>query len=321
VTRRFDRPEGEEPPPKPYAFVPIPEARADQRRPTGHDLYKEGLLTGSVAGTLVALSPVHVASGNVELTGTKPSLVKAHFRRNGRPTIPGSSLKGAIRSIVEAISNPSSCLRVTQARYDYQPPNVRRCANKESLCVACRMFGAMGYMGQVHFADTPLASGEAEIVHIPSLFAPRTRERVYLERGMVKGRKFYTHGQRGQTAHGNVPVEACPAGSQFPLALHFDNLEAQQLALLLMALGQGQSRLFPKLGGGKPACCGSVEIRDVAVIILPTRDSALDFETEPRREDLATLLAATDAINLNSLESLAQILKYPGESNCSSGSY
>ncbi|HWW77043.1 MAG TPA: RAMP superfamily CRISPR-associated protein [Pyrinomonadaceae bacterium] len=319
--RRFDRPEGEEPPPKPYAFVPIPDSRVIQKHPAGHDLYKEGLLTGTVTATLVALSPVHVASGNVELTGAKPSLVKAHFRRNGRPTIPGSSLKGAIRSIVEAISDPPSCVRITKAPSMQLPPGAEHCRKKERLCVACRMFGAMDYMGQVRFADALLASGETEIAHIPSLFAPRTRERVYLDRGVVKGRKFYAHGQRSQIAHGNVPVEVCPAGSRFPLAVHFENLEARQLALLLTALGQGQPRLFPKLGGGKPACCGSVEVKDVAVTVLPVRASALDFESEPRREDLAALLAAGDAINRDSLESLAQILKYPGERECQSGSY
>jgi CRISPR/Cas system CSM-associated protein Csm3 (group 7 of RAMP superfamily) len=319
--RRFDRPEGDEPPPKPYAFVPIPQGNTSPKHPAGHDRYQDELLTGTITGTLVAFSPVHVASGNIELTGGKPSLVKAHFRRNDRPAIPGSSLKGSIRSIVEAISEPPSCLRVTQARYDQLPPNARRCADKERLCVACRMFGAMGYMGQVRFADALLASGETETVHLPSLFAPRTRERVYLERGTVKGRKFYMHGQRGQTAHGNVPVEACPAGSRFPLVVSFENLEAKHLTLLLTALGQGQPRLFPKLGGGKPSCCGSVEIRDVGVTTLSARDVALDFEPEPRRESLETLLAPVNAINRDNVARLAEILRYPGERECNSGSY
>lgn len=319
--RRFDRPEGEEPPPKPYAFVPISEGEAKRKAPVGHERYQDNLHTGTITGTLVALSPVHVASGNIELTGGKPSLVKAHFRRNDRPTIPGSSLKGAIRSIVEAISDPPSCLRVTQARSDLQPPNVRRCVDKERLCIACRMFGAMGYLGRVRFADALLSEGETETVHIPSLFAPRTRERVYLDGGRVKGRKFYMHGQRGLTARGNVPVEACPAGSRFNVIVHFENLEAQHLALLITALGQGQTRLYPKLGGGKPACCGSVEIKGVVVETVAAHASALDFESEQRREDVAMLLSATGAINRVSLDRVAEILKYPGGRECQNESY
>ena len=64
-----------------------------------------------------------------------------------------------------------------------------------------------------------------------------------------------------------------------------------------------------------------MEIKDVAVTVLPARASALDFEIEPRREDIANLLATTDAINRESLESLARILKYPGERECQGGSY
>ena len=321
--RRFDRPEGEEPPPKPYGFVPIPEARAGQKHPAGHDLYKEELLTGTINATLVALSPVHVASGNVELTGGKPSLVKAHFRRGGRPTIPGSSLKGAIRSIVEAISNPPSCLRVTKVHPRQLPRNAAPCQEKENLCVACRMFGAMGYLGQVRFADAASERDITEIIQIPVLHPPAKYEpeRVYFEQGRIKGRKFYMHGRAGQTAHGDAPVEACPAGSRFPLAVHFENLEAGQLALLLTAMGLGQPRLFPKLGGGKPVCFGSVEIKDVAVTTIPVKAAALDFEPRHRHEDLAALLAAKGAIGQSGLDRLAEILKYPGERECQSGSY
>ena len=119
------------------------------------------LMTGTLEGTILALSPVHVASGQTELTGKQPPLVKAHFRRNGRLTIPGSSLKGAVRNIVEAISYPPSCLRVTRARFAEQPNNVQACTDKERLCVACRMFGAMGYLGQVRLHDAILRGWRA----------------------------------------------------------------------------------------------------------------------------------------------------------------
>lgn len=321
--RRFDRREGDEPPPKPYAFVPLSAKGAARRKPEGHHLYKEGLLTGNITGTLVARSPVHVASGNIELTGGSPSLVKAHFSRNGRPTIPGSSLKGAVRSIVEAISEPPSCLRVTKIPPRELPPDFAHCAKKESLCLACRMFGAMGYLGQVRFSDSVLERGATEVAHMPVLHQPGRYEpeRVYFEDGRVRGRKFYKHGQAGRPASGNVPVEVCPAGSSFGLAVHFENLEAAHLALLLTALGQGQPRLLPKLGGGKPSCCGSVEIRGVAVTLLPARAAALDFEPEAQPVNLEEVLAATQTINRERLERLAEIFKYPGERDCPDGSY
>jgi len=319
---RYNRPGDEQPPlPKPYAFVPIPDAPMKPEKPTGHDHYEGDLLTGTITGSLVALSPIHVASGAIELTGKLPSLVKAHFRCEGKPTIPGSSLKGAIRSIVEAISKPPSCLRISQARSDNLPPNVRRCLNKDQLCLACRMFGAMGYLGQVHFSDAVAQQSKTEIVQIPSLFPPRPRERVYYERNKIVGRKFYMHGRDGKTAPGNVPTEVCPVGTTFSLRIDFVNLSDAQLALLLCALGQGAPKLTPKLGGGKPACCGSMETANVAVATVSASKSATDFELEPTEHDLAELTGATRQIDQTSVNRLAKILTFPGERDCPDRNY
>jgi CRISPR/Cas system CSM-associated protein Csm3 (group 7 of RAMP superfamily) len=309
---------GNPPAEKPYAFVPIPPGEARQERPTGHHRYVGDLKTGTLEGTIVAHSPVHVASGQIELTGGQPPLVKAHFRRNGRLTIPGSSLKGAIRSIVEAISSPPSCLRVTRARFNEQPANVRACADKERLCVACRLFGAQGYLGQVCFHDAVLTEGTPAIVTIPSLFAPRTRERLYVADGKVVGRKFYRH---GALARGNVPLEVCPPGAHFRLRADFENLSDAQLGLLLVALGHGMPRFHPKLGGAKPACCGSVEIRITDVQVVAARTAALDYDAMPQQVDIASLTSTTRLVNRDALQRLAQILTYPGEGQCPTESY
>lgn len=309
---------GNPPAEKPYAFVPIPQGEARQERPTGHHRYIGDLQTGTLEGTIVAHSPVHVASGQVDLTGGQPPLVKAHFRHNGRLTIPGSSLKGAIRSIVEAISSPPSCLRVTRARFNEQPANVRACANKERLCVACRMFGALGYLGQVCFHDAVLTQGAPAIVTTPSLFAPRTRERLYVVDGKVVGRKFYRH---GALARGNVPLEVCPSGSHFRLRVDFENLSDAQLGLLLVALGQGTPRFHPKLGGAKPACCGSVEMRITGITTVSAREAALDYDATPNLVDIAAITGVMRLVNRDALNRLAAILVYPGEGACPSGSY
>jgi NaMN:DMB phosphoribosyltransferase len=182
------------------------------------------------------------------------------------------------------------------------------------------MFGAMDYLGQVQFSDA-VFQGTTEILLIPSLSAPHPREQLYYEEGQVKGRKFYMHGRDGKTARGNVPVEACPIGSRFPLLLHFENLSRGQLALLLIAMGQGTPRLVPKLGCGKPACCGSIEMIDVAVSTVDTQSSAKEFDFESVAENLSTLLATTSLVNVDNLLRLAAILAYPGERACPDRNY
>jgi len=326
--RPYDRAGDRLPPlPKPYAFVPFAPAGAVTVAPIGHDRYQEELLTGSIQGTLVALSPLHVASGSIELTGGQPSLVKAHFRCGDRPAIPGSSLKGAIRSIVEAISDPPSCARVTQARRDTLPPRIPACrevkANSRKdaqLCLACRMFGAMGYLGRLRFYDAIQEGEDPKTIQIPSLFQPRTRENIYYDHGQVKGRKFYMHGQgNGQAATGNVPIEVCPVGSQFPLRIEFDNLSREELGLLLVALGQADPPLFPKLGGGKPACCGSMRV-EIASVTTYNGD-ALEFHPESASQDIEELVQDRPLTNMDRLNKLAAILRFPGKQPCPDRNY
>jgi len=310
----FDRPRGGQPPlPKPYAFVPFPEERSDLKPAVGHDRYHSHLLTSRIEGVIVALSPVHVASGNIELTGRQPSLVKAHFRCQGKPTIPASSLKGAVRSIVEAISNPPSCARITHAPFDRLPQSARPCRDKSKLCLACRLFGAMDYLGRVRFHDATLSGGDTDIATIPSLHRPRSEAYgTYFSGGRAKGRKFYKHGPAdGEPARGNVPIEVCRRGSQFSLRADFENLSRDEIGLLLAALGHGEPPLFIKLGGGKPVCCGSLRIEIHSVTSFPA--ASLDFDAESISEDIRALSRGTQLIHRKSYEELQKTLQFPGE--------
>jgi len=308
---------------KPYRFVSLTGEPIKREFPAGHDDYEENKVTGMLRGVITALTPVHVGSGQIELTGREPPLVKAHVRSSGRPIIPGSSLKGAIRSIVEAIS--PSCICITRAKTDRIPSNLRGCTDKEKLCVACRMFGATGrqwgYQGQVRFSDAVLRDGfQTVILKVPPLYAPRPKERLYYEGGLVRGRKFYRH---GRVATGNVPVEACPEGSEFDFTVHFDNLTEAELGLLLIALGQGEPPLTLKLGGAKPACFGSVRITLSEMrIIDDARAACADYDVPFAEGDLARYLeAAQELVFTQQLQELAKILEHPSVWRCPKGAY
>lgn len=302
---------------KPYGFVSV-SGEVRREHPAGHDDFEDGLLNGTIEGVITALSPVHVGSGQIELTGRRDvSLVKGHVRSDGRPVIPGSSLKGAIRSIVEAIS--PSCLRVTRARPDQQPESAQACRDERNLCVACRMFGAMSYQGQVRFSDAVQRENHTEIHKVPPLYAPRSRERLYYERGQIKGRKFYQH---GEPATGNVPIEACPEGSHFDFGVQFDNLTPAELGLLLIALGQGTPKLRSKLGGSKPACLGSIEIAVGRLEVLDMAHAYTDYDAPVHAVGPTDYVAAARPLVLNQqLHELAKLLQYPGGRECPDRNY
>jgi CRISPR/Cas system CSM-associated protein Csm3 (group 7 of RAMP superfamily) len=323
-----DRPGGQPPLPKPYEFVPLPQGRIPTAPPAGHHRYRQNSYTGVLTTIVVARSPVHVASGLLEPTSDRQyPLVKGHFRTKGQLAIPGTSLKGCIRSIAEAISRSS--VQVSRSRdlpRDYQPSEVRERDRREQnvqLDVAQRIFGALGYQGMVRFADAVLVEGRAMIVPSVQLFRPRAEAHdTYFDGRQPRGRKFYMH---GALAQGNLPLEACAEGSRFALRMEFENLSAAELGLVLTALGLGEPRLWPKLGGAKPACLGTIEMTGPILAGFAGAAAYADFDAAPQPLEIAPLIqAARDArLLLNEqLGRLAEVLRWPREDReCPDRSY
>lgn len=306
--------------PKPYAFVPLPEGRVPTAPPAGHHRYKPDCYTGTLTARIIARSPVHVASGLLEPTGNRQyPLVKGHFRSQGTLTIPGSSLKGCVRAIAEALSG--SAVQVTRARdlpREYVPAR-----GVEHLDVAQRIFGALGYQGLVRFGDAPLLEGHMAIVPSVQLFRPRSEANdVYFEGRRPRGRKFYMH---GKLARGDLPLEACEPGSVFGLRAEFSNLSAGELGLVLLALGLGEPHWLPKLGGAKPACLGTIEVSDPAVTAFKGTAAYAEFDAAPAPVAIESLIAAARDERLAlaaPAAQLAEVLRWPREDrDCPDRSY
>jgi len=310
---------GAQPLPKPYDFVPFA-PQVKRQAPVGHHRYLH--LSGTLRARLIARSPVHVASGLLtQSRDPRYPLIKAHFRVNGTPVIPGTSLKGCMRSIVEAIS-PSS---VSITRAPQLPRDLKASDKPERLDVAQRIFGALGYQGQIRISDAALDRGQTTIQGTPQLFAPRPKAPVYLDaRGQLRGRKFYMH---GRPASGDLPLEVCPVESTFTFRLDFENLTPGELGLILIALGLGEPRWHPKLGGGKPACLGTIEVIEPHVEMTdPVTQWYADFDTPAAQAgDIPALIRAARDEGLvleNQVHRLADILRWPRDDRrCPDRSY
>jgi CRISPR/Cas system CSM-associated protein Csm3 (group 7 of RAMP superfamily) len=256
---------------KPYDFVPFPKERPDRKKGAGQDKLDARLLSGTLELTLRTLTPVHVGSGYSDfikagdqeylaaLQASKPVREADAVRR--RYLIPGSSIKGAVRSLVEAITR--SCIRITQGRHrPYIPQGYGGCMSVNDLCIACRLFGAQDYQGHVSFEDAVAPKGSLVLLGTPLLWTPARGGRGlpprYLERDRAKGRKFYRH---ARPPSGVDPRACIKSGAELPLRIHFLNLSEAELGILLTALGLHPDHPFPiKLGGGKPVGLGSVQI-------------------------------------------------------------
>lgn len=329
MNRRPDR--AEPPVEKPFTYIPFANedaVKAAKAPPAGHHRYDPTLCTGTITGEIAVLTPLHVASGTLELTKrvaphlvASTPLIKGFVRSGGVRVIPGSTLKGAVRSVVEAIT-PSTVGKVERRtqipNFLREPAGIKKSEPRERnrLSPADRLFGVMDYLGQVRFSDACQVDTTVALVRIPALFAPRAQ-------GPARGRKFYQH---GRPATGNTPVEAVPAGGRFSLRCDFENLTAAELGVLLLALGQGTPALHLKLGGGKPACYGSVRMtlnqltvhQDIVANYL-TWEGTTQVTTSATYIDLA--LADGKLVLTDQLRQLQQTLKYPTDRNCPTGNY
>jgi len=322
---RGQRRGGPPPAPKPYGFVEIaPLGRDDRERPAGHDRYLDGHLSGVIEATLIVATPVHVGSGGLRMTENPHiPLVRSMTRMRGRPAVPASTLKGMVRSTVETISR--SCVRVTRARPDQLPKGTAPCQDPENLCVACRMFGSLGYQGLVCFSDAVLGEGQKlAIVRMPSLYAPRSRTGVYYgPDDQVKGRKVYRHGRTVTDA--NTPVEVLRPESALTLQVRFDNLTKGEVGLLLTGMGLGEPALILKVGGGKPACYGSVMARLDGLRVWGDAGRLYgDYDVTPDSVEPSAFLAAAREENLilqRQLGQLAEWLVYDMSRECPPGVY
>ena len=257
----------------PYHFVPLGQP-GQRRKVITHESFQGE--SGSLTCQLTARTHLFTAAPHSEGGGGHQNL-RCVRGKGGQPLIPGSSLKGVIRSVAEALSG--SCLTLPM-KLDYgqsasynTPRGFQRCDSKEQLCPACRIFGAMGrgghFLGKISIGDAQAEDvASVENLTLESLMQPKPRHRVWYENpqqpGVMRGRKFYYHrpqGARTTTQRGrfNKTVEAVKPGTVFAFSIDYTNLENDELALLIFALVL-EPEMCHKVGMGKPVGLGSAKI-------------------------------------------------------------
>lgn len=287
-----------------------PKEAARVERERAHLRLSSDRLTGRLSAELEALQPLHVSSGallppkTLGLAAPNVPLVKAFARKGDERIIPGSSLKGVLRSLVELFTY--SCVCKTRARWGGDRHRYGECrydskSRHGDLCPACKLFGAMGYQGQVRFDDAPQRAGENQLHLIPPQYQPR------LDRNL---RRYYPHALIDDRAP-TWPLEVATVGARFALSAQFTNLTEGELGLLLIALGQEPWALCPKVGAGKSSGLGAVRIEGLEVERWQTDQAYKAFDSTDAWKPVdveACIEAATPLIRMDALGALARDL-------------
>ncbi|RCX13508.1 CRISPR/Cas system CSM-associated protein Csm3 (group 7 of RAMP superfamily) [Anaerobacterium chartisolvens] len=210
---------------------------------------ESGSLNGRIRLEITTQTPIFIGSGYEEIE--EGELWKCFQRYGGSPVIPGSTLKGVMRTISQCVSY--SCASVDRKRD--LPFSTGMCN-----CIVCKTYGKMGLKGCVSFGEFVSQNAETGKVLIPIQMTPDISKReIYYKGDKLRGIKLYRHGDYRLLENAQVPVEAVMEGAVFKGELMFSGLHGRQLELLCYSLGLDGS-FIPKIGGNKAGFFGSCEI-------------------------------------------------------------
>jgi CRISPR/Cas system CSM-associated protein Csm3 (group 7 of RAMP superfamily) len=285
----------------PYDFARIDWDRPPERRaPIWHHQLTsrngQPLYSGHLDVDVITETPLFIHDPRND-PGDENQAALSMQNQAGDFIIPGSSLKGMLRSVVEALGN--GCLTLFdgtyghgQDRIDYWsklPAQFQHCNNNSQLCIACRIFGMLHqrssgvFLGKVNIGDAVAKQNDAYLydpMYTAVLVEPKPRHQAfYLEEpaapgaqpAHIAGRKFYFHHSpklRPLSAprliyFGGKPanryIQPLDYGTVFHFRLDFTALEADELGVLLFAIALDENTRH-KIGYGKPLGLGSISL-------------------------------------------------------------
>jgi CRISPR/Cas system CSM-associated protein Csm3 (group 7 of RAMP superfamily) len=194
---------------KPYDFVPLISSVKKTHYKGSHSEFSKKMYSGRLKLNIVVKTPMHIGSG---LYGKcNGGIAKLSMRRDNKLIIPGSALKGVIRSICESVSQ--SCVpelpfinkkvRNSKSLSDALPTvDIYKCNSIEKLCITCNMFGMaeenVSFKSKVNFGEFNTENGKVQFNKIRQLQSPfRDYEYAYRDifgrgtRGMGNERIYY----------------------------------------------------------------------------------------------------------------------------------
>jgi len=332
----------------PYDFVPFSPNSPNTSSPTGHDVYSG--TSGILKCTLTALTPLLVKGSD---TGTGGRRTPYYPLENGRytPIVPGTSLKGMVRSVFEVLTN--SCVGLAAEGKRLVPSSHEKCPHRGALCPACRTFGYLKegdeggnvHRGLVNIGQATLqndASRRTPALHLPALYGPNvtidqggrrvTNTRYYGSEDAPNGRKFYLHHRAFDDEFPHATqrrdyVEPLEEGAELAFEVAFENLSSRLLTALVASLtlsdnaktGSGREKVRHKLGYGKPVGLGSVDIEIVrATLDADPEQRYQQFDTSPGQktgQELAEWVEEKQKRFFNTsrppMHALARVLRWP----------
>ena len=230
-------------------------------------------------------------------------------RVRGGPGIPGSSLKGVLRSRYEAITRSCAGRRPPQRAKVQSSTGIKTARLVDSarkhdvfeschpnrLCPACALFGRMSLRGRLTVTDF-VATGASrfETIAIPERFGPNLHHigtsRVGQDRSgnrefevqSLHGRKF--HIGRGPASDTTQRIEVVRKGQALSGEIRVFNLTRAELGGLLTAVGAMPPSAL-KVGGGKSHGLGRLQCKGLTCYLADAGGKTVAVAAEAWRSE------------------------------------
>lgn len=204
-----------------------------------------------IKGKIHLLSGLHIGAGReqLEIGGLDQPIIKHPV--SGIPYIPGSSIKGKMRSLLETyyfVDRPSTRKHVIE--------NGSACSCSESDCPSCRIFGTSG-------AEKAEGLGPTRIIVRDAQMSGNDWE--LFRQGKLGTEVKYENTidrVRGTAAHPR-PLERIPAGVRFDFNITFKQFEGDEENLINYVYKGLKLIQLDALGGNSSRGSGHVEFENV----------------------------------------------------------
>ena len=213
---------------------------------------------GKINLKLHSESPVYVGSGQETLIDGR--LCRALIRNaDGFPILPGSSIKGVVRTIAQSVSYSGSCAELLRIYTDNRgKEKLGYFSNTDCKCLVCTMLGCMGTSSRVYFSDFKATGSDTEIINALKPFS--VSDSIQSNRN--------TSSKTSQKGSNSIRWVMCAmlwgayqqnvkAGTTFIGEVVYKGITERHLEILCFSLGLDGS--FPlRVGGNKPGFFGVV---------------------------------------------------------------
>lgn len=248
-----------------------------------YDSGKAPKFSGYIDLKLICISDIHIGSGYRSFVGKGRELVNETLRSAGKPIIPGSSFKGAVRAVAAAASNSCS-------------PGSPKC-NAGERCIVCDMFGTMGFASKIIFPDLHSDNAKLKVEVLNSQFSPK--DKYFDDDGKPCGYKFYMTGDNDYDNNNKVKAEIIEYNSEFSGRILFKKLTEEQLSLLMFSLGLNGAKdetINLKIGGFKNEGMGEVHTEAISFKADGLKKTPAELAEEYKTMDSANLKGIDDIL-------------------------